>query len=527
MRCLAGMLLVALAGSALADSGYVIRSAPPAPLVMSPPQLPDLAPYTATAVDAKLNAHQTATARLVRMTGHPTLDEFVGRDGRLETWAARQSQHPRAILVEGGAMSLPALARLIGAPHLTEPEPGVFLLRLPLVVGQNAELLVDGSVKEWRLSQDGGAFLVNDGLTVIRNTRLSGWSEARNGPAAFRRPDEFRPFVVSWGGAELYIVGSQVRSLGYAASKSYGVTISQYSPSVDVRLQRPAPTGWILDSQFSDLWFGFYCYEAQDVVIKGNRYRENIVYGIDPHDRSEGLIIAENETSGTRKKHGIIISREVNHSWIFRNRSFDNALSGVMIDRQSTNNVVAFNLAYDNGSDGITIYESPGNLYWRNESFSNAKHGIRVRNSVDVKLYHNKAVANRFTGIYGHSKDLSDADRNLELDPFDPRVSLIVVGGELIHNDGGPLAIDQPLSVELFDVRLLAPVRQLGIDLRGAMGEHQVEILDLLVRQRRAVIIEPDDGAPQEPGQRGARAEEPPADPGKPPARLAATGEQG
>lgn len=500
MRRLITSVLLLLSAPALADSGYIVRAESPDPLVMSPPELPDLAPYTEAAVNAKLTAKAPASARLVRMTQHHTLDEFVGRDGRLATWAARQSQHPRAILIEGGAMRLPELAQQIGAPHLKDLGEGVYLLRLPLVVGQGAQLLVDEAVTELRLSQEGGAFLVNDGLMVIRNTQLSGWSEVRDGPAAFRRAAEFRPFIVSWGGAELYIVGSQVRSLGYAASKSYGVTISQYSPSVDLRLKRPPPRGWILDSRFTDLWFGFYCYEALDLVIKGNVYRENIVYGIDPHDRSEGLIIAENETSGTRQKHGLIISREVNKSWIFRNRSFDNKLSGIMIDRQSSENVVAFNVVHDNGSDGITIYESPGNLFWRNETYGNAKHGIRARNSVDVKLYHNKAVANGHAGIYGHSKDLSDADRNLELDPYDPRVSLIVVGGELIYNQGGPLAIDQPLSVELFDVRLLAPVRQLGIDLRGAMGEHQVEILDLLVRQRRAVIIEPDDGSPQESG---------------------------
>src|SRR3989449_2404877 len=63
--------------------------------------------------------------------------------------------------------------------------------------------------------------------------------------------------------------------------------------------------------------------------------------------------------SSDLKKHGIIVSREVNDSWIFGNESYDNALSGIVIDRSSLHNVVADNRVYRNRADGITIYESP------------------------------------------------------------------------------------------------------------------------------------------------------------------------
>jgi poly(beta-D-mannuronate) C5 epimerase len=256
-------------------------------------------------------------------------------------------------------------------------------------------------------------------------------------------------------------------------------------------MKRPDPSGWIINSEFSDLWYGFYCYETQDFVVKDNTYRDNIIYGIDPHDRSRRLVIAGNTVFGTHKKHGIIISREVDDSWIINNKVYENKLSGIVIDRNSVNNLVAYNEVYHNQSDGITLYESSNNLLWGNKVLSNERHGIRLRNSTNIRLYENLAVDNRLVGVYGHIKDLSDTDRDIDLDPFDTKVSMIVVGGELISNGSGPLSIDSPLSVELYRVAMLAPTKSSGISFSGILGDKQNEILDLMVRQDKAVLIDP------------------------------------
>ena len=473
---------------------YAVRPAPPDELTMEPPKLPDLSPYTAEALIAKMERKPGGRAYTHRMVNDQALDEFIGGDGRMAVWAARQRTNPLAIRIEGGYMTPADLAKQLPARHFEHQGDGVYVARLPIVVGQGATLHIDESVKDFRLSQERGSFLVNDGYLFVTGTRLTAWSESRNGPAKYRgKPEEFRPFLVSWGGAEMYMLDTVVTSFGYAASKSYGVSISQYSPSVDKILHRPRPTGWLLGNTFDDMWYGFYCYEADDVVILDNIYKHNIVYGIDPHDRSKRLIIARNTAYGTKKKHGIIISREVDDSWIFNNVSHDNGLSGIVIDRMSKNNVVAYNEVYANGSDGITIYESPDNLLWGNRSVANAKHGIRVRNSLDIKLYENVVIGNAYSGIYGHIKDLTGTDRDLRLDPFDPTVSLVVVGGQMIGNHSGPVHIDQPLSVELYDVDLLAPLKSDGLRLKGILGEFQNEILHLLLRQRTAVVIEPND----------------------------------
>lgn len=481
--------------AAPAPRAYLVRAAEPDGLKLDPPALPDLKPYTPAAVQAMIRIKPAGRVGYARMVEEPALAEFVGGDGRLAEWAARQTSNPRAILLLGGYMTPRDLARALPASQFEQTAPGVYVLRMPLVIKPGATLHVDAATREFRLSEERGAFLVNDGRLFVTDTRLTAWRESENAPARFRRAGEFRPFVNAWGGSRTYIVNSVVTSLGYAASKAYGISLSQYSPSMHPLMRRGRPTGWLLNSEFHDLWYGFYCYEADDVVVLNNVYRDNIVYGIDPHDRSRRLIIAGNKASGTKKKHGIIISREVNDSWIFNNQSFKNEITGIVIDRSSRRNVVAYNDSFDNLGDGVTIYESPDNLLWGNRVVGNGRHGIRLRNSVDIRQYHNVIVGNGLAGIYGHVKDLSGTDRDLAIDPFDPKLSTVVVGGQLIYNGSGPVTLDRPLSAALYDVELLAPRKKNGIQMDGIMGRLQEELLDILVRQRRAAVIEPVDGS--------------------------------
>ena len=470
---------------------YTISSPPTAPLEMAKPALPDLSGYTAAAMQKKIVRSKAGKISIRRMMQEDALKDFIGGDNKMAEWVVRQHGIPQAIFVDDGYMNLKDLLGKVPKQYLSETSPGVFLAKLPIVVGRKGILEIDKKTQELRLSQEAGSFLINDGQLFVSDTKVTGWSEKANGPALFKSAKEFRPFLLAWGGTETYISNTKMASFGYANSKSYGVSISQYTPNMAKVLKRPEPTGWIIDSEFSDMWYGFYCYETTGFVIKGNTYKDNIVYGIDPHDRSHGLIIADNTVYGTKKKHGIIISREVNDSFIFNNRSYDNKLSGLVLDRNSVNNVVADNEFYRNHTDGITLYESGDNLLWGNKVIANRRHGIRVRNSVNIKLYENTSMANGLTGVYGHIKDLTDTDRDIALDPFDAKVSLIVVGGELAGNGSGPLSIDSPLSVELYRVSMLAPTKSSGISFSGILGERQEEILDLLVRQQKAVLIDP------------------------------------
>ena len=461
-------------------------------MAWDPPKLPDVTQYTEQAAMEKLRRGPAGHVRVASMLGQISFKNFTGRDERLREWARRQTSMPQVILISGGYVTPRDLAKALPKQYFAETEPGVFIARLPIDIMPDATLHIGKDVKDFRLSLDRGAFIVNEGDLFVTRSRLEGWNEAKNAPSWFEDEKDFRPYITSWGGSRTFLIHSTVAHLGYAASKAYGISVSQFSPSLAPILKRKSPTGWLLNSEFFDNWYGFYCYEAEDMAIRGNVYHDNIKYGIDPHDRSRRLLIAQNTVYGTKIKHGIIVSREVNESWIIENTSYNNGLSGIVVDRSSVHNIIALNKAYRNKSDGITIYESPNTVIWRNLVTANNRHGIRVRNSIDVQLRENVAVGNALSGVYGHIENLSDTGRNLKLDPFHPVISMTVVGGKLVSNGSGPITIDQPLSLEVYNVDLREPRRELGIHFTGVLGEYQEKVLDIMVRQRLPVVVKPE-----------------------------------
>lgn len=478
---------------------YTITRTDGSELQLPRPQLPDLSGYNEAGARDLLKSvpAQPPVIEIRRVFDEFTLSDFTAAE-RAGEWAKRQNAFPRAIFLKSGLVRAADIARALqGTPHfvrLRKDRPS-YILRLPLVVEERATLLLEEG-EELRLSQQRGSFLVVDGRMFAFGARLTAWDEERNRAAAFRSKEEFRPFLVSWSGSGLYLINSRVESFGYFMSKSYGITVSRYTRSVSKNLDhREPPKAWLVGSEFVDMFYGFYCYHANDLVLVGNTYRDNIVYGIDPHDYSSGIIIAHNTVFGTRQKHGIIISREVIDSWIFNNRSYNNALAGFAIDRNSTNNLIAYNESFHNGSDGLTIYESSDNLIWGNFFYANAKHGISARNSTDLRLYNNRIIANGSFGVYGKIADLSHTDRDFELDPYDSQISLTVTGGVIAANGRGSLSIDRPLSLEMYDIDLRFPRNTKGLYMEGALAAHHEQLMEILFKHRQAAILHPADKA--------------------------------
>ncbi|MBW7470397.1 NosD domain-containing protein [Marinobacter sp. F4218] len=473
------------------DESYVFEVQSGDLLNRERPTLPDLSRFSAQQVEAHLRQRPDAPGivRIERMVGIPALDDFLEGEQARE-WVIRQFSFPKAIVIKAGRATLEDVYRQINNGRVMERlAEGVYLARLPIAIMQGATLVIRGETL--RLSEERGAFLASDGGFFLINGRLEGWREAANGPATYQASEAFRPFYTGWGGSETFVHGSELAHLGYNMTKSYGFSVAQYSEDDNAILQRSAPTGWLIESGFTDLYFGFYSSQAEDVAIINNLYRNSIANGIDPHDHSQRLIIAGNEVRGTRENHGIFISGQVNGSWIFGNRSHHNGRSGIVLARQSSGNVVADNVVSDNQGDGIGLYESPDNLLWGNRLIKNQSNGIRVRNSTDVLLYRNVALLNGTYGIFGQLKDLSDTDRDFAEDAYRFAVSMTVVGGKLAANASGPLASDNPQYLSLFDVEMRFPGTEGGIQFDGALGIHQSAILDALINQQQAVTLRP------------------------------------
>ncbi len=479
----------------LKDGPYQMDYVPAEALQLPAPALPPIDIYNEDWVRQRLDETGHGgepVVRVERMFKKATLREFTASDRAVE-WARRQLSHPKAVFVRSGRVTAKDILQQVNnRAFFEELSPGVFILRLPLVVEHGASLVLDGEeIKTLRLSQDRGAFIEVHGQLYTLNMEMVAWDESADTNAQYESSKEFRPFLTTWGGSKLYMSGTRVVSFGYNKSKSYGITVSHYSEDENEELRQEGPKSWIMDSEFVDVYYGFYCFEAEGLVVVRNKYINNIVYGIDPHDYSSHLVIAENEVYGTVKKHGIIVSRSVNDSWIFNNKSYDNAISGFVLDRSSERNVIANNLAYRNGGDGYTLYESHDNLFWSNLAFDNNRHGIRARNSANLRLYGNKAFRNGGFGIYGHIADLSNTDRDFEHDPYEMRVSMTIHGGNYALNARGPFHVEHPESVVLYDLDMRFPVNSYGLQLFGIFKPHQSSLLEALIKDQRAVKLHP------------------------------------
>lgn len=409
------------------------------------------------------------------------LDEGPTGSTRIEQAVRYQGiPSPRLIVVRKGVTTLGMLARqLQGTPdqNMISVDGDVLTLRAPVFVAPGATLILSRlDVPTYRLSAEAGAFIASAGELHVIDADVIGYSEKSGQPAWSDKSKIhiFRPFLLSWGDGRMNVASSVLVALGYENSKSFGLSYSSGPVRVSELRDQAHATGYVVDNVFRNSHFGFYSYEAENIHVVGNEYVDNVVYGLDPHDRTRKLTIAYNTTYGTMVKHGIIISREVDESWIVGNLTFDNVGSGIMLDRDSSNNVVHANSAFQNMQDGITLFESSCNLMTSNHLLANKRDGLKVRNSFDIGIYGNRIERNGSAGVSAYVANLLDTKsgdtRDFKLDPYAPVTSVSLRRNRFSANGVG-INAQGASGLTLFSNRFVKQSRRLfGGDLRGLEG---------------------------------------------------------
>lgn len=409
------------------------------PSEMVLPPLPDVSGFTTENIIKKIPESFPGRITISPMNLYPEFSEFLEDDAPRRLRLLQHRINPMAIMIESGHYTFTQLYEEI---HRQDPENKMirklpdnkYLLRMPLGVKIGASLVIsDQDTPELLMSKQANAFISNGGELFIVKTSVKGWDEEKNAPTKYIEKKDYRPFITSWGGAKLYLAGSRFESLGYLKGKSYGISFSACTACLKINPFVPAATGAVVENYFTDMFYGFYSYEAEDVAIVGNEFEDNVIYAIDPHDRSRRLIIANNETYNTHYKHGIIVSREVNDSWIFGNHTHHNKGSGIMIDRISRNNVIANNLSEHNEQDGLTYFESQDNISYGNTFQYNKRNGLLARNSWNIRSYNDKYLMNDGVAIEAYSVNLvgKELHRDFELDPFTKKADATIVNAQI------------------------------------------------------------------------------------------------
>ena len=335
----------------------------------------------------------------------------------------------RTLVVSGGYTDIRSLAKNNASRGLLKCQENICELEAPLFVEAGAVLLIDDV--QLNMHRAGGAFIASLGHLQVERSHLLTAAEP---DCVFEAPyTGFRPFVAAMTGSRTVSISSQYTDLGYHAPKAYGFSVHANKGEVP-------PSAVLVGNVFVGLYYGFYSHHAHHVAIAGNIYRDNIIYGIDPHDYSEDLYILGNRAYGTKKKHGIVISRGVTRTTISGNHSYENNGTGIMLDRHSNGNVISHNVVSNNGIDGISVLESSDSRFVGNSAFGNSQAGIRVRNGRDLIIAKNNLISNGAFGAILYTAEPNGVLRREE-DVFEKRSNATLIANYVSGNEKTDLQI--------------------------------------------------------------------------------------
>lgn len=236
------------------------------------------------------------------------------------------------------------------------------------------------------------ALRTRNGSLFIENTKITSWDTTIQ--AVDTNYEDGRPFLLAREDARMDICNSEIAYLGFGAGQAYGLSWRDVNSSSDPpeAPKRRRVRGDMIGSESHHNYYGYYTFQAQDMIVRGNKFYSNIQYGFDPHDYTTDVLVEHNEAFDNGN-HGFIISRGCERFVFYRNKSYENRV------KPGSKNPSAHGFMLDPGSPS-SGQQSPSvnNLYIENESYNNDGYGIRILDSDDNTFIENKFIGNR-TGI--------------------------------------------------------------------------------------------------------------------------------
>jgi poly(beta-D-mannuronate) C5 epimerase len=234
-----------------------------------------------------------------------------------------------------------------------------------VVAERGSTLLLDGAqTGTLVLARRPGVFLgARRGTLTLDGMKVTAGRTSANATSS----ESARPFLLAQRRSRMVIRNSRFRDLGHDWNSSYGVSWSSGS------------TGAVTGSTFVRCYIGIYTSGARDLLVRGNRLRDNTLYGIDPHSGSRRIIVERN-LAVHNGRHGIIFSERVSGSVVRGNVTRANRLNGIVMDAASNGNRISGNVVEGNRGDGIVLAASSANAVTDNRIRDN-RVGVLVRGS--------------------------------------------------------------------------------------------------------------------------------------------------
>jgi parallel beta-helix repeat protein len=355
-------------------------------------------------------------------------------------------------VVAGTGATLPAIAAAVGDPAaLREVGPGEWQLGADLVVRGGAEVQISAPEVRWlKLESAPGRFVSVEALggkLDVTGSCVTSWNDVEG--SVDTGYDDGRSFLLARDGAQMTISNAELHYLGHGDVESYGLS------------WRTAGTGGgISDSIVSNLYYGLYTFEVTGLSVVDNEFRNNVLYGIDPHTGSANLTIERNVVHDNGK-HGIILAEDCVDSVIRDNVVYRNAHHGIVLYLRSDRNLVEGNEAFDNAAQGINVNESGDNTLRNNRVYDNGETGVGITQLAHGNVVEgNELRGNQQDGVRVVSESTATAVRgnliagNVRYGVYvDTSGAIDLTGNTITDNRSGIMSTGDPVPADANDVR--------------------------------------------------------------------------
>ncbi|MDO8498932.1 MAG: glycosyltransferase [bacterium] len=313
------------------------------------------------------------------------------------------------IFGRGQIIDLAEISTEVGKEHLEEVSPGVWFLKSNIFLHSGTTLNLDRDQVKWlRMKSDSGGYiniLAYNAVLFTNGVQVTSWDEQNND--ADKNMQDGRSFILAKDSSRMDLYNSEFAYLGFPRTPD--LTASPYGVSWRMSNGKRGTallTGEVINSDFHNNYFGAYTFGATGITWQDNKFHDNVRYGLDTHDDSNGFLV-EGNMAYNNGSHGIIFSKRCVNNVIRNNLSFNNKVHGIMLHEQSSNNIVEDNTASGNGEGGVVMWHSSNNVV-RNNKIYDSKLGIRA----NVGSNNNLLEGNNISGISQYAIYLYDGATN-------------------------------------------------------------------------------------------------------------------
>lgn len=348
----------------------------------------------------------------------------------------------------GKRLTFKELYAKVGKNYFEDEGNGVWYIKSSIYAYKGVTLVFDKKDVKWlKLKSDKDGFVTirtRNADIVFNGVKVTSWDKSKND--FDKDMGDSRAFVMARDNSRMDIYSSEFAYLGYATSPE--LTVSPYGVAWKISttdLKKQLLTGEVLSSRFHDNYFGAYTYGATGITFKENEFYNNFRYGLDPHDDSNGFLVANNRAhdNGT---HGIIFSKRCMYNVIINNFSYNNKLHGIMLHEKSDSNIIKNNVVVGNTS-GIALWHSSNNLVTNNIIRDN-RHGIRANSGANENLLQNNQISgSKLFGFYLYDNAVKNTIRGNKLNNNDVAMYIKSSDNKIIDNN----LYDNSIGVYLVD----------------------------------------------------------------------------